>query len=208
MDVWEEIREELREYKTSFEFLNNISEVMRMHPSFDVDSLSKGQLYSKIWLIKELLPLVSSLGNVYLLCGWYAIIAEMLFENIKVDKIYSFDIDPLCTKIADDLHISHVMNGWRFKSFAKDVNKIEFDDCDTTVINTSCEHLSDNTWFKKIPEGTLVILQSNNASQISDHINCVNDIEEMQLKYKLSNLLYKGEIDAIEYKRFMLIGVK
>ena len=132
----------------------------------------------------------------------------MLFENIKVNKIHSFDIDPLCSKIADELHISRVMNEWRFKSFVKDINEIEFNDCDITVINTSCEHLLDDTWFKKIPEGALVVLQSNNAIQISDHVNCVSGIEEMKLKYKLSNFLYEGEIDAIKYKRFMLIGTK
>jgi len=207
MDIWKYIRKELKIYKTSFEFLNNVSEVIKTYPDFNLDSLSKGQLYSKIWLIKEMKYLNIPLKITYLLCGWYGILAEMLFENDMVDKIHSFDIDPSCAKIADELNISHVINDWKFKSFTKDINEIEFNGINT-VINTSCEHIIDNKWFKKIKEGTLVILQSNNATQFEEHINCVNSLEEMKLKYKLFHILYNGEINVIDYKRFMIIGVK
>ncbi len=53
-DIWEGIRKELSKHKTSYEFLNNISELMKQYPEFNLDCLSKGQLYSKLWIIKEL----------------------------------------------------------------------------------------------------------------------------------------------------------
>ncbi len=209
MDVWKEMRAELKEYQTNFEFMNNIAETIRLHPEFNIDSLSKGQLCSKIWLIKELKKLNPVLGNVYLLCGWYAIVAEMLFENTQVNKIYSFDIDPLCTKIADELHVSYVIDGWRFKSFAKDVNEIKYikDDVDT-VINTSCEHLEDDRWFERIPEGTLVILQSSNGFEIPDHTNCVGNLEGFLAMYPLGTIYYKGSRKFQEYTRYMIMGTK
>ena len=62
------------------------------------DCFSRGQIESKLWLVKELTKLNLDLGTVFLCAGWYATLATMLFESkVKVDKIRSFDIDPsLC----------------------------------------------------------------------------------------------------------------
>ena len=66
------------------------------------DCFSRGQLESKLWLVRELQKLNVDLGTVYLCAGWYATLATMLFEsNIKVDKIRSFDLDPSCIDIAE-----------------------------------------------------------------------------------------------------------
>jgi len=209
MDIWKDIREQLHNFNTNFEFLNNIGEVIKNYPNFNVDCLSKGQLASKIWAVQEIKNITKSPGNINLLCGWYAIIAEMLFENLKVGIIRSYDLDPDCTSIADELNISHVINGWRFKSFVADINSdLEYISVGT-VINTSCEHVKSNQWFKNIPDGRLVVLQSNNGYDIADdHINCVDSVEEMKQKYKMSHILYDGELDVINFKRFMLIGIK
>ena len=116
-DIWEGIRKELSKHKTSYEFLNNISELMKQYPEFNLDCLSKGQLYSKLWIIKELKKHNLNLGNVGLLCGWYAVLANMIFENFEVDSIKSYDIDHTCEKGADELNIQHVINSWKFKAF-------------------------------------------------------------------------------------------
>jgi len=207
MDMWEAIRKELREAPTSFEYLNNIGEAMKMYPEFDVDSLSKGQLYSKLWLVKELKKISPYYGTLYLLGGWYAIIAEMLFKNMNIDKIHSFDLDESCGKIADEININYVIDNWRFKSFDRDINELNYEDCDT-VINTSSEHIKENTWFDNIPKGNLVAIQSNNLTSIKEHVNCVKNIYELKLKYKLSKFYYADELDVVSFKRFMIIGRK
>jgi len=206
-DIWNDIRKELRQTSTSFEYLNNIGETIKMYPEFDVDSLSKGQLYSKLWLIKKLKKIRPYYGNVYLLGGWYAIIAEMLFNNMNIEKIYSFDLDESCGKIADEININYVIDNWKFKSFVKNINELDFGDCNT-VINTSSEHIKENTWFDNIPKDTLVVIQSNNLTSIKEHVNCVNDLDELKYKYKLSIIYYQGELDLVSYKRFMIIGIK
>ena len=82
------------------------------------------------------------------------------------------------------------------------------------VINTSFEHVSDETykiWYDKIPKDALIILQSNNLFRIKEHIRCCNNLQEFENQSLMTNILWKGEtyVDQYkEYKRFMIIGKK
>ena len=191
------------------------------------DCFSRGQLKSKLWIVKELKKLNLDLGTVFLCAGWYATLATMLFEsNIKVDKVRSFDIDPTCWKIAEVFNKPWVVNEWQFKASTKDIFDINFasetytthrsdgtaceqDDIPDTIINTSCEHIENfSEWYTKIPRGKIVILQSNNYFEVEEHVNCVNSIEEFKTQSPMQNILYSGELELDKYTRFMLIGYK
>ena len=193
------------------------------------DCFSRGQLQSKLWLIQELKKCNVELGTVYLCAGWYATLATMLFEsNIKLDKVRSFDVDPSCVDIAEVFNKPWFVDQWRFKAVTKDIMHITYNehwweswsnannrmskpilDTPNTIINTSCEHIENFTeWYDKIPNGKLVVLQSNNYYEIEEHVNCVGSIEEFAVKAPMDNILYSGELDLPKYKRFMLIGFK
>ena len=193
------------------------------------DCFSRGQLQSKLWLIQELKKCNVELGTVYLCAGWYATLATMLFEsNIKLDKVRSFDVDPSCVDIAEVFNKPWFVDQWRFKAVTKDIMHITYDehwweswsnannrmskpilDTPNTIINTSCEHIENFAeWYNKIPNGKLVVLQSNNYYEIEEHVNCVGSIEEFAVKAPMDNILYSGELDLPKYKRFMLIGFK
>jgi hypothetical protein len=195
----------------------------------DTDCFSRGQLQSKQWLVNELGKLDVELGTVFLCAGWYATLATMLFESdIKVDKVRSFDIDPTCVDIAETFNKPWFMEQWRFKSITQDIMDIDYDthkwqswsnannrmsrpitDTPDTIINTSCEHIENFAeWYAKIPDGKLVILQSNNFFDVLEHVNCVKDITEFSNMSPMSNTLYAGNLDLPKYKRFMLIGYK
>ena len=195
----------------------------------DTDCFSRGQLQSKQWLVTELGKLDVELGTVFLCAGWYATLATMLFESdIKVDKVRSFDIDESCIDIAETFNKPWFMEQWRFKSITQDIMDIDYDehvwqfwsnannrmsrpitDSPDTIINTSCEHIENFAeWYAKIPDGKLVILQSNNFFQVEEHVNCVNNIEEFKTQASMSEVLYSGELELPKYKRFMLIGYK
>ena len=79
-------------------------------------------------------------------------------------------------------------------------------------INTSCEHLHQQTIYDtidKLERGTLVVLQSNNYHKLQEHINTVKDLQEFVSQYqsRLINIeMY--EKDFLEYKRFMILGLK
>ena len=197
--------------------------------TFCKDSFSRGQLQSKIWLIRELESLSLDLGTVFLCAGWYATLATMLFEsNIKVNKIRSFDIDTDVVKVAEIFNKLWVMDNWRFKAITTDILDIDYSqhtwtvwsnknqrmsfpisDTPDTIINTSCEHLDNFAeWYSLIPTDKLVILQSNNFFEADDHVNCVESLEEFNIQTPMATVLYEGELDLGKYKRFMRIGIK
>ena len=193
------------------------------------DCFSRGQLESKLWLVNELEKLDVDLGTVFLCAGWYATLATMLFESsIKIDKVRSFDIDDTCVNIAEVFNKPWFVDQWRFKSITQDIMEVNYDehiwqywsnannrmsypitDTPDTIINTSCEHIEDFAeWYDKIPDGKLVVLQSNNFYEVEEHINCVGSVEEFAANAPMQNILYSGELDLPKYRRFMLIGYK
>jgi len=193
------------------------------------DCFSRGQLQSKLWLVTELQKTKVDLGTVYLCAGWYATLATMLFEsNMKVEKIRSFDLDPSCVDIAEVFNKPWFVDEWRFKAVTKDIMHITYDehwweswsnannrmskpilDTPDTIINTSCEHIENFAeWYDKIPNGKLVVLQSNNYYEVEEHVNCVRSIEEFGNMARMTGPLYAGELELPKYKRFMLIGYK
>ena len=193
------------------------------------DCFSRGQIESKLWLVKELTKLNLDLGTVFLCAGWYATLATMLFESkVKVDKIRSFDIDPSCVDIAEVFNKQWFTNQWHFKSITQDIMDINYNehtwqqwsnannrmsypitDVPDTIINTSCEHIPNFTeWYAKIPAGKLVILQSNNFFEVDEHVNCSIDIEDFSRQTPLKSVLYSDSLELKKYTRYMRIGYK
>ena len=75
------------------------------------------------------------------------------------------------------------------------------------VICSSCEHMEDFFSYRKCYKGNpFVCLQSNNYFELPEHINCVENVNELIEKNKLKKIWYKGEKDFGNYKRFMVIG--
>ena len=196
---------------------------------FDKDCFSRGQIQSKLWLVQMLQEHCKDLGTVFLCAGWYATLATMLFESdCKVEKIRSFDIDPTCVDIAETFNKPWFKDKWRYKSITQDIMDVNYDehtwefwskannrmsypilDIPNTIINTSCEHILDfKTWYNKIPEGKLVVLQSNNYTSVDEHVNCVKDVNEFQDMAPMKKLLFVGNLPLPKYERFMLIGYK
>jgi len=192
-----------------------------------LDTFSKGQLDSKCWLIDTVVQLDLHLGKTWTLCGWIGTLAYLMFlRNITgIDIIRSFDIDDACHALADTLNRADVVNDWRFKASTLNVNLLQYDNfiydtvkhdgskqelCESadTIINTSCDHMIDNTWWSSIPAGKLVILQNNDFFEHADHSNCCYSIEEFKTKYPMQTILFEGTLDCTLYNRFMLIGYK
>jgi hypothetical protein len=200
-------------------FVNNVF--------YDKDCFSRGQLYSKIWLINELKKLNLNLGTVFLCAGWYATLAVMLFESgVKIEKIRSFDIDPSTVDIAETFNKPWVVDRWQFKATAEDILNVNYDlhtytvrrsdssfcslsDSPDTIINTSCEHITNfEQWYSMIPKDKLLILQSNNYFEVAEHVNCSESLDKFDKMCPMSNTLFTGELSLPKYDRFMKIGFK
>ena len=195
--------------------------------TFDTDSFSRGQLESKKWLVDTVKDLNLILGNIFLCAGWYATVIPMLQDNeISFNNVRSFDLDPNVWKTAEIFNKALTSDGWKFKAQTLDIQLLKYDgfefetiksngdievikDSANTIINTSCEHIENFTdWYAKIPNGKLVILQSNNFFEVDEHVNCVNDIDEFKEMAPMTELHYMGSKDMTKYTRFMLIGIK
>jgi hypothetical protein len=150
----------------------------------------------------------------------------MLVENnIRFNLIRSFDIDPTVWTIAETFN-KPLLDGWKFKAQTKDIMDIDYTrnvyttiksngeteelkDVPDTIVNTSCEHISNFAeWYDKIPAGKLVILQSNNYFEVDDHVNCSADLDAFSKSAVMDKVLYEGELQLEKYTRFMKIGYK
>lgn len=91
------------------------------------DFLSRGQVKSKIWIMRELNKIVDgSLGNVVFYGGWYNFIAHFLFQNFDVDNIYSIDLNEDTVEPSRRLYDREYRHS-QFHPIAYDVNKIKWD---------------------------------------------------------------------------------
>jgi len=230
MEHSEELLESLGKYYTltNNKLLLGLRDSLIKHNVDLTDVLSWGQLRSKRWLIDELESHDLDLGVVFLCAGWYGTLAHMLFDSkCIVNKIRSFDIDPSCANIADTVNMQYI-DGWKFKAITQDILDINYHshtwrgwsnlkqsysnpitDTPNTIINTSCEHISNfDKWYDSIPNGKLVILQTNNYFNLPEHVNCVEDQEEFDLLTPMEDTLYLGTLALEKYNRFMKIGYK
>jgi hypothetical protein len=210
------------------QLVNTIKSCHASGTRFDNDSLSQGQLKSKMWIIDELKTLDIKLGTVFLCAGWYGILATLMFEHgIEMDRVRSFDIDPDVVAIADKFNAPW-LDDWQFKSITDDIHNINFSshewtawsnanaryskpikDAPDTIINTSCEHIDNfDKWYAKIPTGKIVILQSNNYTDIDEHVNTSCDLDAFGKQTPMTEVLYSGEMQLEKYTRFMRIGIK
>ena len=90
------------------------------------DFFSKGQVQSKLWMIRELSKVVEgSLGNVVFYGGWYNFPAHFLFQNFKVGKIYSLDLNEETVEPSKKLCYNETLDN-RFVPMATDVNKLQW----------------------------------------------------------------------------------
>ena len=178
----------------------------------DKDAFSNGQIGSKIWLCEEIENLFENIDTVWIYGGWYGLTAFLLQSrgNIEIDKIRSYDIDPLCESVADMINENWVIDNWKFKAHTEDCNSLDIVDVDL-IINTSTEHFDSMDWFNNIPSGTVVALQGNNMLHDDHHVYSLS-INEFSNRYPLSEYLYQGEKEFVypnwKFTRFMVIGVK
>ena len=181
------------------------------------DSMNESQLISKMWLVEELSNLNVKPVNISLLAGWFAqYIVPLLYDNIEsIEWIENFEMDRDIKQVAYKFNTRYKKDN-KYKISIRNVmfgNLISlssptFD----TVINCSCEHMYPMSKFKELKntgvnDDALYILQSSNDTQYDDHINCVNDADELADQANLVEILYAGEKFLPNgMTRFMVIG--
>jgi len=213
----------------NFIIVKNILTTISFYPKENwEDALSQSQIKSKLWLIDELKKLNLKFDLVYNLASWYNILALFLSEYLNVKKVKSFDKDPNVLNVSDRMIHHRLIDNFNYKTTIMDIFDINYschnykttrcqldgiikefeitNESPDLIINCSCEHLNYEKWLQLIPKDKIVILQNNNAFNFSDHINCVNNLQEFVTKCDLSEIYYQGTLHLQNYDRFMIIG--
>lgn len=184
------------------------------NPMRTLDAFWHGQLKSKEWLVETLVWYIYPERNkemdfpvsVDIHGGWVGTLASLLFQSdIPISTIRSIDIDPLCQ------HVANMMN--RKEELENRFHAVTADMCNTRsdadiIINTSCEHITQDEydlWWNDLPETSLIVLQSNNYN-IPEHVRVATDLDNFKEQSHLTKVLWSGELDLPNYKRFMIIG--
>ena len=188
------------------------------------ESLSPNQICSKKWLTDELVKhLPNNISHKIEIVGsWYGFpLLQYIHDNIQFEKIECWDIDKEARLISkkyievfkyDNIFVYN-KDYWKHERTASEA---------TLLINTSSEHMKPSFYQMKGKYGKfyhknpLVVIQANDMVHIEDHINCVNDEEELIIKHGIKDVLYAGSQNIVEwngfeiietkYKRFMVIG--
>jgi hypothetical protein len=124
--------------------------------------------------------------------------------------VVSIDIDPTTKKIAENINLIELNNG-TFEAVVCDMAEYTYSFQPEIVINTSCEHITDNLyrrWIENIPGNPLIVCQSNNLLSVKDHITCSEDIDDFIKRLQLKTILYAESYPCSGYTRFMVIGRK
>jgi hypothetical protein len=179
------------------------------------DALSTGQLASKLGILNEIEDCLPDNPHILIVGGWIGTLSRLFlsyFEKYHSYEKYfitSLDIDPVSTRMATVVNMRFPVS---FTAITKDMYNVTPEEYQNynVVINTSCEHIQDvRKWSDGIPEGTIIVAQSNNFIEHPQHINCVNSENELEDQLNLRHIYYKGsKVLTGTYTRFMVIGLK
>jgi hypothetical protein len=126
----------------------------------DFNSFSAAQMQSKLWLVQRLEQVlledrpIEDGYRIWILAGWHGVTNLLLRSRNKIPvlEVRSFDINPTCEQIADDINNLWVWRAWEFKAHTADINKLEYAPKPDVVINSSVEHMTSNDWWTNIPK--------------------------------------------------------
>lgn len=176
-------------------------------------AMDEVQIRSKLWLLGELAARRSLSGATLVVLGaWFGILpllanwrlarppARMTCIDIsaRACALGQEVVGPLYPNI--DYRVADAMD-LDYPSIVQQPSSV--------LVNTICEHLPDPlSWWARVAPGQFTVLQSNNYEACSDHVNCVQSLEQMKAQTPLSDVLFEGALPLGIMNRFMLIGVR
>ncbi|CAN5242280.1 hypothetical protein BH10PSE7_BH10PSE7_36340 [soil metagenome] len=188
--------------------LSNLAKCLCRHPGACLDNaFNHKQVASKLWARDRLFEtLGGSYGCIWIMGGWYGVLAAMLFDDTRftIGAIRSFDIDPAVAAVAVTLNANNAFTPVTADMYALDYRGAARPDL---IINTSCEHIADlRGWLDLLAPGTPVLLQSNDYYAEPTHINSKPSLEAFAADARLAEVLCADALKLPHYTRFMLIG--
>lgn len=173
-------------------------------------SFTRDLITSKVWLMQELAKIAPEVGTIYSLGSWFGNLSLYmhLMPVIKHGKIINVernrDMLQQSQRMLDHVGAHDVEHMYRD---ANDLDYRQLGD-NGVVINTSLTDMDGTAWFRRIPPGTLVVMQARDHDP-GRQFHSTQDILD---RFPLSRVEYEGTLDLqdpeTEYSRFMVIGRK
>jgi len=192
-------------------WFNMIRDLPELERSRGLDAFWDGQVHSKIWLSEVLNEHYDSNlpSNIYIFGGWLGVLANILFQNSKfyVDTIYNIDLDPWCKPNSEKLNQTYV-NMQRYYADTADMKEYQYSDTADIVINTSTEHVTQETydhWYDNIPQGSLVVVQGNDFFSCVEHVRCSINLDDFIKMNRVTDPIFAGQLETTMYNRFMCV---
>jgi hypothetical protein len=175
------------------------------------DSLSDGQTSSKLWVVDEVSKFLDfDKKSVCVFGGWVGLLCRFFIDLAGTKSIANVEIDGTL-----ELVNRYVMSGHqdKFRFIHSDMYEFPYNEQEFDVyVNTSGEHIpSLKEWIEMIPSGKIVCIQSNDYFSHPQHINCVNNVAELEAQAFTANnvkdVIYRGTLELPIYNRFMIIAL-
>lgn len=165
------------------------------------DSLSTGQMLSKNQIIDCCQKNNLKSNRAVFVGHWHGLLPLMMHAEGIVQYAIGIEKSDLWSDFSNDLN-----RDWSFKSICKDINDYSYPADIDLVINTSCEHMSED-WLKAVPKGCRVLLQSTNYEHI-EHCNRKDSLEDFKKSLNSLEIQYEDTLDCKVYLRFTVFGIK
>ena len=163
------------------------------------DSLSRGQLMSKLSAVKLVQPFVEK-ADAFFIGHWHGMLPMLFYEHGIITSATGIELDPFWVDFSNKLN-----HYWDWKSSLGNADIFTLPSAGV-IVNTSCEHMSD-AWLDAVAPGTLVCAQSTDY-QHPTHINTVNSLGEFIEKWSNFSILDCDSSKYDVYSRFTLIAIK
>jgi len=187
------------------------------------ESFYHGLVVSKLWLCEELEKIIDthkvSNPSIAVLGGWHNLMSFMMVIRRPVfyKEFNSYDKDIEAVNVANKICDTWKYEYPKINNHCENVSLIDFSSNTNTVfINCSVDQFENTDWYRTIPTGSIVCLQTTDivGDDLPWEINQqTKDIPELVSKYPMTNVLFSGSKgiqygDNLLYNRLMVIGFK
>ena len=163
------------------------------------DSLSTGQMKSKAVIIEICKAENIKSESAVFIGHWQSLLALMMKNENRLKKAIGVEKSDLWSDFSNYLN-----RDWKSHNIAIENFDIPLET--DLVINTSCEHMSDD-WFKKIPTGCRVLIQSTDFDHL-EHINKKDSLQDFEKSLVDIQIISRNETNCDIYRRFTVYGIK
>jgi len=179
-------------------------------PDTPMGSVTPDLLKSKLWLCQKLISLgETNFDRIYILGSWYGALA-LIMRRLPFEYRQIICVDSSSEKAR---YLNRLLRKHKIEdviSVCDRAEKIDYQESEILVINTSTNDMVGTEWLSRIPEGAMVVIQGRDNQEESNGIETLENFDE---QYPLSEDLYLGKIEVLGvdedlYRRFMKIGIR